>query len=77
MEVTPLEFFKAVYMNDELPLSIRLKAASEAAQYVHPKLSVTAQVGADFASAMESAFRRSAAVLQPPKMIDARKVSGL
>jgi hypothetical protein len=50
-----------------------MKAATEAAQYEHPKLSVTAQVGGDFASSMERAFRRSAAVLEPPsKMIEDR-----
>jgi len=41
-EPTPLDFLKAVYLNEGLPLSVRMKAAIEAAPYVHPKLSATA-----------------------------------
>jgi len=47
---SPLEFLEAVYSNEGLPLSARLKAAIEAAQYVHPKLAVTATIeSGDFA----------------------------
>ena len=42
----------------------RLKAATEAAQYVHPKLSVTAALGGDFADKLERAFGRSAKVIE-------------
>ena len=57
---TPLEFLQAVYSNEGLPLSARLKAAIEAAQYVHPKLAVTATVNAsDFADQLEKAVERS------------------
>jgi hypothetical protein len=41
-EVTPLDFLCAVFRNPSLPLNTRLRAASTAAQYVHPKLAVIA-----------------------------------
>jgi len=41
-DVTPLQFLCAVYRNAGLPLTIRMRAASTAAQYVHPKLAVVA-----------------------------------
>lgn len=57
---TPLDFLKAVYLNPELPLSVRMKAAVEAAPYVHPKLIATANISAeDFANRLEGAIRRS------------------
>jgi hypothetical protein len=37
MNDTPLDFLKAVYCNADLPLSVRLRPAIEAAPYVHPK----------------------------------------
>ena len=45
--VTPLEFLTAVYMNEAVPLQARMKAAIEAAQYVHPKLAAVANYNAD------------------------------
>ena len=41
-DLTPLEFLKAVYTNDALPLHARLKAAAAAAPFVHAKLAVVA-----------------------------------
>ena len=41
-EVTPLEFLEAVYSNEKLPLTVRMRAAIEAAPYKHPKLSAAA-----------------------------------
>jgi hypothetical protein len=70
---TPLEFLQAVYANEGLPLSARLKAAVEAAQYVHPKLAVTATVNAgDFADQLEKAIERSRKVSAQPMMIEAK-----
>jgi len=51
---TPLEFLEAVYCNEGLPISIRMRA-------------VTAQVnGDDFAAALERATKRSAQVIDQP-----------
>lgn len=44
---TPLEFFEAVYMNPDLPLGTRLKAATEAAKYVHPRVMAVANLNAN------------------------------
>jgi hypothetical protein len=64
VEVTPLEFLHAVYRSEALPLAIRMRAAIEAAPYVHPKLSATATVSmdGDFAMQLERAIKRSEAV---------------
>ena len=61
---TPLEFLRSVYCNEAVPLGIRLRAAIEAAPYVHPKLSAIANVtlGGDFAERLEKAIERTHAV---------------
>jgi hypothetical protein len=68
---SPLEFLRAVYLNDQLPLSVRMRAAIEAAPYYHAKLAVTAVIGdADsFAAMLDRAIARSQA---PPKVIEHR-----
>jgi hypothetical protein len=38
---TSLAFLQAVYCNDGLPLHVRMKAATAALPYEHPKLAVT------------------------------------
>jgi hypothetical protein len=62
----PLSFLQAVYTDDELPLSVRLKAAIAAAPFVHPKLSVTAVTddAEDFAARLDRARARSAKVIE-------------
>ena len=52
-DATPLDFLQAIYRSATQPMQRRLKAATEAAQYVHPKLSVTAALGGDFADKLE------------------------
>ena len=61
---TPLEFLQAVYCNENIPLPVRMRAAIEAAPYLHPKLSATAFIaaGGDFAERLERALERSGAV---------------
>ena len=62
MSDTPLDFLCAVYRNEELPLSVRMRAAQEAAPYMHAKLGAIA-IGSmnnqDFASLLEKAIARS------------------
>src|SRR5262245_50726588 len=70
-DTTPLHFLKLVYLSPSVPLSVRMRAAIEAAQFVHPKLAVTAQVNSEtFAAALERATRRSAKVISQPKAIE-------
>lgn len=67
-KATPLDFLQAVYRNEGIPLSVRMKAAIEALPFVHPKLAVTAMLnGDDFAAALEQAAARSRAVMQQPQ----------
>jgi hypothetical protein len=61
-EPTPLEFLRVVYCNEGLPVSVRLRAATEAAQYMHPKLGAVATLsmsGDDFAGLLERSIERS------------------
>jgi hypothetical protein len=60
-DLTPLDFLRGVYCNEGLPLAMRMRAAIEAAPYVHPKLSATALIapGADFGAKLEKAIARS------------------
>src|SRR5262245_44651150 len=70
-EASSLDFLRAVYRCSKQPMHRRLAAAKEAAQYEHPKLSVTAQVNSeDFAAALDRATSRSAKVLSQPKAIE-------
>src|SRR5689334_10103582 len=63
-DATPLDFFFAVFRNPRQPMNRRMKAASEAAQYVHPKLAAVANMsGDDFAAQLERAINRSAKVI--------------
>ena len=62
---TPLEFLQTVYRNPKQPMQRRLKAAIEAAEYVHPRLAVTATLNAgDFADQLEQAIKRSRMVIE-------------
>jgi hypothetical protein len=72
-EVTPLDFLEAVYLNPNLPLSVRMRAAIEAAPYKHPKLSAHAishMDGKSFAAALERAIERSKKPSPPPLPLD-------
>jgi hypothetical protein len=62
IDITPLDFLEAVYLNPNLPLNTRMRAAIEAAPYRHSKLSVNTNVhyeGKDFAAQLERAIERS------------------
>src|ERR1700732_17641 len=56
----PLAFLKAVYLNVELPLSVRMRAAIEVLPFTHPKLAVTAQVTEmnDLATLLDQRIKR-------------------
>src|SRR5215471_3180080 len=72
---TELEFFEAVYRNENLPLGYRLKAAAERAKYTHAQLRAVAYSQMDqqsFAVALERCIARSkgpppVAALPPPQ----------
>ena len=58
-EADPLTFLKAVYMNVELPLSVRMRAAMAVLPFIHPKLAVTAVVSEqDFATVLDRRLKR-------------------
>ena len=73
-DATPLQFLQAVYRSEAVPLPVRMRAAIEAAPFVHPKLSVTALFdGGDFADRLTRAVERSQMVMinhQPTKIIE-------
>jgi hypothetical protein len=58
---TSLEFLQAVYLNEQLPLSVRMRAAIEAAPYEYPKKpsSMSINYNETFAARLESAIRMS------------------
>src|SRR4249919_2130216 len=61
-DIEPLEFLMAIYRDHRQPMSRRMRAAIEAAQYRHPKLGAIATTnmnGQDFASLLERAILRS------------------
>jgi hypothetical protein len=59
---TSLDFLRKVYRSVKQPMSRRMRAAIEALQHEHPRLSAMAttnMTGQDFASALERAIQRS------------------
>ena len=57
---TPIAFLRAVWCNERLPLSTRMRAAIAALPFEHPKLAVTAQVdGRGFAAKLEAIRARN------------------
>lgn len=60
-DMAPLDFLKAVYCNENIPLAVRMRAAIEAAPYVHATYKATALIvgGEDFAAQLERAVERS------------------
>jgi len=78
-EIDPLSFLKAVYINTELPLSVRMRAAIELLPFTHPKLAVTAVVSEqDFATVLDRRLKRieemKANAIEATSVIDGEKV---
>ena len=75
-EADPLTFLKAVYMNAELPLSVRMRAAIELLPFTHPKLAVTAVVSDnDIATLRDRRLKRIAeAKANATKVTEGEKV---
>jgi hypothetical protein len=64
-DALPIDFLMAVYRDPRQPMSRRLRAATECAPYIHPKLSAAAVlIGDDFAPKLERAVKRSEKVLE-------------
>lgn len=55
---TSLDFMQAVYRDRSQPVSLRMKAATAALPFEHPKLSVNANVDNHFAAQMEEFARK-------------------
>jgi hypothetical protein len=57
---TPLDFFCAIFRDPAQPMQRRMRAAEDAASYMHAKLAVVAQVdGIGWASKLEDAIVKS------------------
>ena len=71
-EPTCLEFLQAVYRNEQLPLSVRMRAAIEAAPYEHAKRSsidVAYWNNESFGAQLDRAIERSR---RPPLLIECK-----
>jgi hypothetical protein len=56
--ITSLDFLQAVYLNNELPLSVRMRAAIAALPFEAPKLAVIANLSTkDFADRLEAQIK--------------------
>jgi hypothetical protein len=55
---TPLDFLCAVYRDSAQPMPRRMRAAEAALPFVHPKLSVVANVDRNFGAQMEELSRQ-------------------
>lgn len=75
-DMSPLDFLKAVYRNDKLPLHARLRAASAAAPFCHAKFAVVATVReADLAERLLQALQATNKVInsRPMQVIEGPK----
>jgi hypothetical protein len=78
-DVTPLGFLKAIYCNENTPLPVHMRAAVEAASYVHATYKATALIvnGGDFAARLERAIESSRGADQLlSKVPDVEKLRG-
>jgi hypothetical protein len=60
-DADPMQFLRAIYLNNGLPLSQRMRAAIELLPFLHPKLQATAIVSeGSFAELLERRLKRVA-----------------
>jgi hypothetical protein len=73
-DASALDFLCAVYRCRDQPMARRMKAASEAAQYMHPTFKATAMVVANdsFAARLEAAIARSGLTKDRALLIEAQ-----
>src|SRR5262245_35497735 len=74
-----LDLLRAVYRNNQLPLTTRMRAAIAALPFESPKLAVTAVVSEqDFATVLDRRLKRieemKANAIEAPPVIDGEKV---
>ncbi len=75
-----LEFFRAVYRNEALPLSTRMRAAAAALPFERPKLAAVISTnlsGEDFGDALERARKRLAEGPQTNKELELKALPRL
>jgi hypothetical protein len=71
----PLSFLQTVYMDAELPLTTRMRAAMAILPFIHPKLAVIAQVQEnDLAELLDRRLRKIEEMKANGKLIDAPKL---
>ena len=78
-EVDPMAFLRKVYLDNELPLGTRMRAAIELMPFMHPKLQVTAQItDHDIATLLDRRIARFRAIqegkLIEPPLIEAQPI---
>ena len=77
--ITSLDFLRAVYANVDLPLSVRMRAASMAIPFEFPRLAVTAFIpeGGDFAQQLDRRLKRRRELkLIEATAIEAKPING-
>jgi hypothetical protein len=52
-DVSPLDFLCSIFRDPGLPLATRIRAATSAAQYCHPRISVLVPPGGNIAERLE------------------------
>jgi hypothetical protein len=70
---TSLEFLQAVYLNEQLPLTVRMRAAIEAAPFEHPKMTAVS-VGYLTANTFAERLDRAIDASNRAKVIEGRVI---
>jgi hypothetical protein len=73
-DASPLDFLCAVYRDPAQPMARRMRAAEAALPFCHPKLAVTAVVGAEIGEQLEARLARVATPVIEAKPSFTRRV---